>query len=268
MATESQTKALALVDDFRTHTVGMWPNLDRTAVADGLVTRINNSTNVSSSASNLCGPASFIHEMAKSDPEAYAKAAINLYDTGVATIKSLTIKTSSTFRSTALPANNAAVDWLMLGSLRDSDNWLFTYKQTGHWWDDIKAITLPHSVADWMRKFGYTDVHNETNLVLTKDWDNVLEANKYYSKGYKVSLFIAADMLTSSKQENFSAIPDHWVGMASSCTSSAIQSDPAAQIGLKVFSWAAIQPVPADKTKPMHPKVFLRNYYGYVAGKP
>lgn len=143
MATESQTKALALVDDFRTHTVGVWPNLDRAQVADGLVTRITDSTNVSSSASNLCGPASFIHEMAKTDPEAYAKAAISLYDTGVATIKSLTIKTSSAFRSTALPVNNAAVDWLMLGSLRDSDNWLFTYKQTGHWWDDIKAITPP-----------------------------------------------------------------------------------------------------------------------------
>jgi hypothetical protein len=84
-----------------------------------------------------------------------------------------------------------------------------------------------------MRRFGYTDVHNETNLVLTKDWDNVLEADKYYSKGDIVTLFIAADMLTSSKQENFSAISDHWGGMVSSCTSSAIQSDPAAQISLR-----------------------------------
>ena len=118
-----------------------------------------------------------------------------------------------------------------------------------------------------MTRFGYTDVRNETNLVLTKGWDNIVEANKYFAAGYKVSLFIAVNMLITGTQEDFSAVPDHWVGMSSSVTSSAIHADPAAQISLSVYSWGAIQSVPADKSKPMHPNVFLRNYYGYVAGK-
>ena len=129
-------------------------------------------------------------------------------------------------------------------------------------------MQLPHTVAEWMRKFGYSDIHNETNLGFCKDWDNVHEANGFYGKGYKVSLFIAARMLDSSTQEDSSTVPDHWVGMASKATSSHIHALPEAKLSLSVFSWGKIQTVPADPSKPMHPKVFLRNYYGYVAGKP
>jgi hypothetical protein len=268
MATDSQTKALALVDDFRTHTVSVWPNLDRGQVADGLVERINDPTKISSRASNFCGPAAAIFEVAQTDPEAYTKAAISVFDTGQGKLRSLTIKSSSTFRATMIPGGNNAVDWMMLGSLRDSDNWFFTYKQSGHWWDDAKAMTLPHSVADWMTKFGYSDVQNSTNLVSTKDWDNIVEANGFFSRGYKVSLFISMDMLSSDSQEDFSIVPNHWIGMASRITHSGIYEDPASKVSASIYSWGAIQTVPADTSKPMHPKVFLRNYYGYVAGKP
>ena len=57
--------------------------------------------------------------------------------------------------------------------------------------------------------------------------------------------------------------------MASAITCSSIQADPAAKISASVYSWGVIQSVPKNSdAKPMHPKVFLRNYYGYVAGKP
>jgi hypothetical protein len=265
---ESQTQALALVSDFRTHQLSAFSNLSRSDVADGLEVRIKDAKEVSSANSSLCGAAYMTFELAQNDPAAYAKAAIGLYDNGRATIKSLTVTPSKTFRDGKLPSGNAAADWLMLGSLRDSENWLFTYKESGHWWDDLKAIQMPHTVADWMRKFGYTDIKNETNVVFCKDWDNVVEANKLFDMGYKVSLFINAQMLYTSSQEDSSTLPDHWVGMASKATSSAIHADPAAKLSLMVFSWAKIRDVSEDSNKKMHPKVFLRNYYGYVAGKP
>src|SRR5207249_1998879 len=127
---------------------------------------------ISSAASNLCGAASVTFELAKADPVAYTQAAIGLYDSGEGTIRSLKIKPSATLRQGTLPSGNNAADWLVLASLRDSENWVFTYKGTGGWWDDLKAMQLPHTVAEWMRKFGYSDIHNETNLGFCKDWDN------------------------------------------------------------------------------------------------
>jgi len=158
---ESQTQALALVSDFRTHQLSAFSNLSRSDVADGLEVRIKDAKEVSSANSSLCGAAYMTFELAQNDPAAYAKAAIGLYDNGRATIKSLTVTPSKTFRDGKLPSGNAAADWLMLGSLRDSENWLFTYKESGHWWDDLKAIQMPHTVADWMRKFGYTDIRTK-----------------------------------------------------------------------------------------------------------
>lgn len=265
---DNQTRALALVADFRTHSVGVWPNLNRSDVADGLEVRIADPTRISSAHSSLCGAASVIYELATADPVAYAQAAINLYESGQATIRSLIIKPSSTLRSGILPAQNDAADWLVLGSLRDSENWLFTYKENGHWWDDVKAIQLPHTVATWMQRFGYSDIRNETNLMFTKGWDNLVEANNFYGKGYKVSLFINSCMMYSSSQDEISAVPDHWIGMASKATSSTIHADPHSKFKISVFSWGKIQAIPVDPSVPMHPKVFLQNYYGYVAGKP
>ena len=269
---DEQKRALALVADFRSHPIGVWPTLDRSAVADGLNARIIDATLISSRYSGLCGSASVIYQIASADPEAYAKTAISLYDSGHAKLRSLTIDPSSTFRSGILPAGNNAADWLVLGSLRDSENWIFTYKGTGHWLldgiDDAKAIQMPHTVATWMEKFGYSDIHNETNLVSTKGWDNLLEANNLFSKNYKVSLFVNSCMLKTKTQEEFSILPDHWIGMSSKGTSSSIQADPNSKFNMKVYSWGAIQTVPQDTTVTMHPKIFLRNYYGYVAGKP
>lgn len=265
---ENQTRALALVADFRTHSVGIWPNLNRADVANGLELRIADPTQISSAHSSLCGAASVIFELAKADPVAYAQAAISLYDSGQATIRSLAVRPSTTFRSGTLSPGNNAADWLVLGSLRDSENWLFTYKGNGHWWDDLKAMQLPHTVATWMTNFGYSDVQNETNLVLTKGWDNLVEANRFYGRGYKVSLFINSCMMYSSSQNESSTCPDHWVGMASKATSSAIHADPQAKFKIRVFSWGRIQTIAVDPSVPMHPKVFLQNYYGYVAGKP
>ena len=99
---ESQTKALALVTDFRTHQASVWTNLSRADVADGLEVRINDPTAISSAASNLCGAASVTFELAKADPVAYTQAAIGLYDSGEGTIRSLKIKPSATLRQAAL----------------------------------------------------------------------------------------------------------------------------------------------------------------------
>ena len=52
---------------------------------------------------------------------------------------------------------------------------------------------MPHTVAAWFKSFGYSDVKNVTNLLFTKDWDDVRDADRLYRAGYKVSLFISAN---------------------------------------------------------------------------
>ena len=272
---EAKAAAIGLVNDFRARGLCMWGTIRRDALADGLVVRINDPKQISSAASQLCGAASVIYNLAQADPSAYAQLAIDLFEKGEGKVKSLTIKPSADLRKTAVPGGNDPADWIVLASLRDSENWLFTYHGDGRWnipvlgsADDAKAIQMPHTVAAWFTSFGYSDVKNVTNLLFTKDWDDVGDADKLYRSGYKVCLFISANMLSAATQADASTLPDHWVVMASPVLSSTIHLDPTATISATVYTWGAVRDVHENPSKKMTVKQFLSNFYGYVAAKP
>jgi len=94
--------------------------------------------------------------------------------------------------------------------------------------DDAKAIQMPHTVAAWFTSFWLLGRQERDHLLFTKDWDDVRDADRLFRSGYKVSLFIGANMLYAATQGNASTIPDHWVVMASPILSSTNQNDPTA----------------------------------------
>ena len=279
MATDEQkAAATVLVNDFRTRAFTKWgATLDRGKLADGLIVRINDPSKISSANSQLCAAASVVYNLAQADPAAYAKLAIDLFEKGEGTIKMMKITPKPSLLSTRLPDGNDPADWIVLASLRDSDNWVFTYHGDGRWQipffggslDDAKAATLPYMVANWYTSFGYTDVTNETNVFFTKGWDDVAAADKLYRSGYKVSLFINTNMLYTATQGEASTIPNHWVGLLSPILSSTTHFDPSATVSATIYSWGDDKrDVNQDVTQKMTVKQFLANFYGYVAGKP
>jgi len=261
--------AIAKVNEFNfSGSTGVWTHIARLDMASGLLARIDKPDSINQKESSLCGPAAFTRSLAQDDPVAYAQFGIDLWTHGKAKVKSLSVKASEAYRAAKPPEDMSAADWVILGSLRDDANWVFTHRATGSLWDAMKAMTLPGGMADWFRKAGYTDIKNETNVVVTKDWSDAKAASKLFGSGYKVCLFINAQMLSSAEQENFSFTPNHWIGLASVITTTTILEDPAAKVDLSVFSWGDLMSIAVDASKPLHPKTFLRNFYGYVAGKP
>ena len=122
-------------------------------------------------------------------------------------------------------------------------------------------------MADWFRKAGYTDVTNDTNVFACKDLPNPQRPLAgYSSRGYKVSLFINADMLRySDSQDSPSVFPNHWVALTSLISISGIEADPASKVSFEVYTWGGRRNVPASGSLSI--KQFLSNYYGYVACK-
>ena len=101
---EAKAGAIGLVNDFRTRGLSMWGAIRREQLADGLIVRINDPTQISSKASQLCGAASVVYNLAQADPSAYARLAIDLYEKGEGKVKSLTIMPSADLRKTAVRA--------------------------------------------------------------------------------------------------------------------------------------------------------------------
>jgi hypothetical protein len=237
-----------------------FPKLSRDTVGLGLLMRIANPGLLRQGAASLCGPAALLHNIATDSPGGYARYAIDLFENGRASLGRLYIKPGSDVRSYQ-PEGVTEVDWLTMASLRDSENWFFDYDTAK---GEFSGITLPGELADWFRKAGYSDVTEDTNLTnLThKGAGTVEDANELYDKGYRVCLFISANMMEEADQSwRGSVFTRHWIVQRSRIDLSNGKAK------VTVFSWGqGDYQIPHGK-KELSDDEFLGNFYGYVAAR-
>jgi hypothetical protein len=259
-----QDRAKALVREFSARAGGgSFVHIVRGDVANGLLARVDHPELISQRASSLCGPSAVVFSLASRDPVAYVRFVIALYEKGVARLNRLEVSAGKDLREYDPKGRIDPADWIAVASLRDSDNWFFDYQSVDN---AFAGITLPSHLQAWFTKIGYSEVINDTNLVLTKDEKNIREAARLRSDNFWVCLFINDQALDPDLQDSRSLIPVHWVVLTSDVT---IAAD---NISFSVFTWgqgsyAVPQPPPAGVARPLQVSHFLRNYYGYVAAR-
>jgi hypothetical protein len=239
-----------------------WPGLDRDQVGASLLMRIANPSCIDQDNASLCGPAAVMFGLAADQPGTYAKFAIELFEKGKAQLgRHLTISPHPLMRFTNPGTNIDQADWMTLGGLRSSENWLVDYVSTDQ---EVGGITIPTELAIWLGDAGYRDVRDETNLVRDKGEGNLMEASRLYQAGYRTILFIDSGMLKTETQSADSGILDrHWVVLRSKVTIAN------GNVSFMIYTWGdGERPVPQDPNVPLSLKDFLQNYHGYVAGKP
>lgn len=239
-----------------------WPGLDRDAVGAGLLLRIANPSTIDQNNASLCGPAAVMFGFAADQPIAYAKFAIELFEKGKAPLgRHNTIAPDFKLRFVT-PGNDIdQADWMTLGSLRSSENWLVEYSNTDQ---ELGGISTAWELARWLGDAGYRDVREETNAVRDKGEGNLWEASRLYNEGYRTILFIDSGMLYMEKQTDDSGIMDrHWVVLRSPVKIAN------GNVSLMIYTWGnAERTIPEYSSKPLSLDDFLQNYHGYVAGKP
>jgi hypothetical protein len=282
---EKRDAAKKIVNDFANRTTAsVWSGLSRAKVAAGALARIDDPNKIDQEDTNLCGPSCFIRSIALDQPETYARAIADLYEKGSATIghggTRHLLKPSSDLRHYRLPATAGIdeADWIILASLRDTDNWFLRYSSVD---DGLSAFTMPGTMVKWFVEAGYTDVKEDTNLASRPSLSNAEAASDLLSKGYKVVLLISDNMLKTSTQDDHSRIPNHWVALTSTiafqqgrealppnprfCAPTQYKIVPKASLSFHVYSWGKDRAVPDSGN--LSTSQFLDNYYGYVACK-
>lgn len=239
-----------------------WLGLDRDSVGAGLLLHIANPSTIDQNNASLCGPAAVMFGFAADQPIAYAKFAIELFEKGEAPLgRHNTISPNYMMRCVNPGANINQADWMTLGSLRSSENWLVQYSNTDQ---ELGGITTAWELARWLGDAGYRDVREETNAVRDKGESNLREASRLYEAGYRTILFIDSGMLKMETQSEDSGILDrHWVVLRSKVQIAN------GNVSLKIYTWGdGERNIPEYSSKPLALSDFLQNYHGYVAGKP
>lgn len=250
--------AYGVIEKFVAKTApGTFPKIARPAVAAGVLERIHHPESVDQGGGWWCGPASFIHSLARQDPVAYAKYVTDLYDNGVAfTAGAANVRPSHDFRQDAVPLGENAADWIALGSLRDSTNWIFEYHRNS-WIEHKRGGTSPGDIEQWFKKFGFREVVNKTSSS-SCDLDNLKLADSYARRNWRVVLFIDSNVIVGGDAEaKAGGAADHFIVL-----SGPINYGP--PIKMRIFTWGAYQTIP-DVAMPAND--FLNSYHGFVAAR-
>lgn len=262
MATALQ-KAMAMdvIYDFeqKPGQFGWFTKVKRKDVADGLRDRVEHPEMINTAHVNLCGPGALAYALCRDNPRGYATFATTLYDKGRADLGSLNVSPSVNLRVSNPPADKVnAADWIVLAGIRDSENFItdFSTADAG-----FGGITLPGALKDWFVSCGYSDVIEECSVVFTKDEAHARRANLLLSQGYRIALFINAQMLEPDSMNDWSSIATHWVMLNDPFT---ITNN---TVKFTCFTWGdGNRSVPQTGTLTLDG--FENNYYGFVAAKP
>jgi len=235
---------------------------------------------------SLCGPAAFFFSILRQRTELYVKAVTELYLYGITKLGNLVIIPSDSTKNVTLghAKDIHGVDWVLLASLRDSENDNFRLDNPS---DKIASITMPNNMIKWFKQVGATDVVHEYSIIFPKNFSNLAIANDYFNRNYSVCLFINFSMIADVMFTT--PTPNHWVLLTSRimsdsrmltpalakqlemektlATMSASEQEPDIEYDLQfeVFTWGnEFYPVHRAKSDS---KDIMNYYYGFVAAR-
>lgn len=248
----------------------LWPNLVRSEVAAGARERIDDPNMVNQSNKGLCGVAGFIRGWLFDDPASYAMLVWDLYDTGMGHLgygkkQGKLIKPCSMLRDAKPPDQGNGrvfphVDWMVLASVRDSLNNVLRYYGNDGPWNMVVGSTAGDVVEEF-KTAGYERVTDRTSLG-GAGYDNIMAADEMFRMGYRVMLMINAAMMSDATENDSSSLPNHWVALSSTVTERMDHS-----LCFWIYSWGKGQNRIPEKKSWLPLASFIKNYYGFVAGK-
>ena len=293
MAEDPKAHALKLIAEFKARGAqatatnncakdGIWLNVCRNKVADGLENRIYFPDKLNQMSTNICGVAAFVRQWIKDDPIGFAWLGISLYEKahgylGRGKYHGKEIMPSKELRNSTIPYQTIEnkpgfgiemnhADWIVMASIREAFNDVFSYSA-----DEgpfaIKAWNFPSEVVATFKAAGYVNVVDDTAVLENKGWDSLIEASRKYQNKWRVVLLINARMLDDNKIDTQAVIPtsDHWVGLQSAIPVTLAGSEYRVS-QFKVFTWGKEKKVP-EGSPSVSLEALLKNYYGYIAAK-
>jgi hypothetical protein len=213
-----------------------------------------------------CGPAALAMELVRTAPTLYVGAIQTLFDWGYALVHKWELKPSDDLKNSEMPTGPDAYvpqsDWILLASIRDSENWFFWNHISAKANDSDRADTQFHELKDWYGEIGFKNVEAaKIGADVSDKTINLKRSLELNGKGWHVSWYVQAAAVHGIMLKSIEA--NHWVVLPGDCdfTPPGNKSD---NVSIPVFTWGKYTKIPEAGV--LTYGQFLDNYFGYIAG--
>lgn len=237
---------------------GIWPNIDKNLLLKDIKNTVVNPLNIRQAGTPFCGPASVIFELASREKTRYIRFCQELFETGGFKARSQMINASENTRQSRIPEKISTADWMMLATLRDSENALIPVDN--EWIDfagGITGITFPSELETWIYEVLGFDNFDFFSCYTSDELNALIAAHNAWQKSGVAFLLINLGLL---KTEEEGLLPNHWIAFQNNF--STVANNEKISVVFDCYSWGKIL------TVNMQNKDLDAYLFGVVFGTP
>ena len=158
----------------------------------------------------FCGPAAILFDLISKQPARYVSICQSLYETGQFQSRTKQVQPSQTLLNSRIRRGISVVDWMLMGTLRDTENLLFRVDAAaGDLARNLAGMTFPWELKGWAYEvLGYDQIDYNSTAIFG-EFEAMQTADRVYRKGGAAFLLIDSGMLQASK--SIVTQPNHWI---------------------------------------------------------
>lgn len=243
---------------------GVWSHLDKATVIADLRARITDPFQINQGGQPFCGPASIVFELVRKQPVRYVQICRSLFEVGSFQSQTRQIAASARLRQSQGRLRMGQADWMLLSTLRDSENLLFPVDPGApDIMRNLSGMTKSWEMKGWVREIlGYRDVQYE-HTYLFGEFEALTEAADVIASGGVAFALITAEGLLLDKKPLL-PYPSHWVTILGNIViqkGQFLQHD-SGHLSCDIYSWAKKMKLDANEGP------FEDYFWGVVLGRP
>jgi hypothetical protein len=242
---------------------GVWPELDKATILSEIQARVKPSTPtqgpflVNQGPQPLCGPAAVVFELVRKRPDRYIRYCRDLFETGAFDGDSERVEATTHLLRSRVPKNMSQVDWMLMATLRDSENWFFDVDADGGL--IANGISTPWEMKGWADNVLGCHSVEYISTFLWGEEDAIREADQIVASGGVAFLMIHSALV--GNDDPFVSYPDHWIGLLGSLSITEDSEDDTDYLQFNIYSWGRKIQVYVDEDR------FEDYFFGVVAGR-
>jgi hypothetical protein len=250
--------ALAEIDTFeKSAAPGVWETLNKATIVAEMRSRVNDPFQINQGGQPFCGPAAVLFELVRKQPLRYVRICQSLFEMGYFQAASQWISAPEDLRKASRgDLRMGQADWLVLATLRQSENLLFPVEPNSpELIRNLAGMTKSWEMRGWIKEIlGYRK-SEYYHAYLMNDVSALNRAMAAVQAGGVAFLLITAEGMLQNSPPPI-PFPSHWIALLGNV---AITNQ---QVGFDVYTWSKKLHVDLDMSS------FKKYLWAAVTGIP